>query len=182
MTEDVTKRTADSDSFQIETVKSIVDLAAREYGKELERRGILEGKAATLLGFSGVITSIATGIGAFALKAGFFETTDLRDAFTRAYLASVLFFVAAVISCLAALVLGDYQYVELDKLVSSKFFEKDELDYLILVAKLYRGMMRKDGKKNDFKSNVLFCAFVLIGIGTLFLLAEAVLVSINFTC
>jgi hypothetical protein len=178
MASDFKDRHPDVDAYNAETVALARDLAEKEYLKARERRDIVERKMTTVLGFSGIIAGIISGVG-FALDPNILASAAARHWYMAMYFSSITLFMCAAIVCLIGLVSRPYQHINLDTLLDHRQFAMEPLPFNVLAAETYRNMTKTDSGINRQKIITMKVSFIILGVGALSLIAQALVLLVS---
>jgi len=161
-----------------ETIKALAEVAYRAYMCERERQDILEKKSVNLLGFSGIMITIAVSIGAFL-----FGRDILRPeyvALTKVlFVSSILLISSSTIFALMVITLKKYEVMDLDTIITEENKKLSAWNTYDNMARLYKNMASEDRKVNDDKAKNLKASQALLIAGLAVLFLEALAISLG---
>ncbi|MDY6796996.1 MAG: hypothetical protein SWK76_17190 [Actinomycetota bacterium] len=168
------------DSYSLETLKALAEVAQDEYQRECWRQEVLEKKAVNLLGFSGVMTTISASIGAFLLGKDILRP-EYINIFEILFFGSVTFLAVSAIISLAVIRLQKYRTMLLDTIVTeNNMGASKELTYYSM-AMIYRELVLGNKEKeivgdkavNNHKAKILKASFWFLSIALVLIILEA---------
>ncbi len=152
-----------------ETLNAMLDLFKDSFSTEEARKNTLESKASMVLGFSGIIVGLVTGLvsgGTFGL-----------NAFTITFIASILCFTLSGIFALLTVKLQNYMqpFATLSPEAIDELLGKDEADIKNEIVKNYSDSLLNNTVLNNKKAGKLNIAFYSATLGIFLTLVTAIL-------
>ena len=146
----------------------IYELIADRFRLEWQRTNDLDGKASGIIGFVGIIVSLAAGLGGFLLKE-IPRTCDFYIHLCALFLLGIIFLMCSILCGLKAYYLKAWKVVPDPEYLIEEYAKKDRsrIDILRIVSAEISDAVTKNKLTNDEKAKFIRYGFIslVLGIG-----------------